>query len=122
MAERRFAALAELKKRPVSDSAETPLPPYALADTPPPVIAAAAMTEPARPANPAPQPAMAVPAGQGRGRPPGKRSDPDWKPRTILMRTKTHRRVSGILLERDDGPDLSELIDEVLTSWISKQA
>ena len=37
------------------------------------------------------------------------------------MRTKTHRRVSGILLERDDGPDLSELIDELLSDWISKQ-
>jgi hypothetical protein len=37
------------------------------------------------------------------------------------MRTKIHRRVSIMLLERDDGPDLSELVDQLLTEWISKQ-
>ena len=35
---------------------------------------------------------------------------------------KTHRRVSILLLERDDGPDLSELVDQLLTDWISKQS
>ena len=129
MAERRFAALATLKNRPPADPApeadvpelsQAPAPEEAKAPSPPP---SAAIQPPAPPAAPAPAAAPVVPAaGQGRGRPPGKRSDPDWKPRTILMRTKTHRRVSGILLERDDGPDLSELIDELLSDWISKQA
>ena len=94
-AERRFAALAQLRHRPVGEEA-------------PSDAATAAVVSPAL----APRP---------QGRPPGKRSDPNWKPRTILMRTKTHRRVASVLLERDDGPDLSELIDELLTEWLAKQ-
>ncbi|MCI0755332.1 hypothetical protein [Teichococcus vastitatis] len=119
MAERKFAALANLRR-------PDPLPPE-----PPP-----AMAEPVQPAveqaHPSPvplppptpvraSPPVLVEAGKGRGRPPGKRSDPDWAPRTILMRSKTHRRVSIMLLERDDGPDLSELVDQLLTNWLSKQ-
>ena len=142
MAERKFAALAELRRRPdpplledapAPDTAgdETPseavpagpepepvapsiAPAAALAPEPPPVAA----TVPA----PANVPAVVAPdAHRGRGRPPGKRSDPDWAPRTILMRSKIHRRVSIMLLERDSGPDLSELVDQLLTEWISKQ-
>jgi hypothetical protein len=94
--ERRFAALAQLRRRPEGEEARSD----------------AATSAAAIPPAPAPRP---------QGRPPGKRSDPDWKPRTILMRTKTHRRVAGVLLERDDGPDLSELVDELLTEWLTKQ-
>jgi len=54
------------------------------------------------------------------GRPPGKRSDPDWSPRTILMNRYTHKSVQRILLDTDDERDLSELIDELLRSWIDK--
>jgi hypothetical protein len=64
--------------------------------------------------------AIAPEIQKGRGRPPGKRSDPDWAPRTILMRSQTHRRVSIMLLEKDGSPDLSELVDELLREWISK--
>jgi hypothetical protein len=95
-AERRFAALAQLRRRSEGEEARSD------------AATAAAVVPPA----PAPRP---------QGRPPGKRSDPNWKPRTILMRTKTHRRVVGVLLERDDGPDLSELVDELLTEWLAKQ-
>ncbi len=56
------------------------------------------------------------------GRPPGKRSDPDWSARTILMNRHTHKNVQRILLETDDERDLSELVDELLRSWIDKQA
>ena len=100
MAERKFAALAGIRHRAervqdVTPEIETITPPFE-AEPPPPAV---------RPT----------------GRPPGKRSDPDWKPRTILMRTKTHRRVSGELLDQDEGPDLSELIDQLLTEWLEKQ-
>jgi hypothetical protein len=100
MAERKFAALAGIRHRAervqdVTPEIETSTPPFE-AEPPPPAV---------RPL----------------GRPPGKRSDPDWKPRTILMRTKTHRRVSGELLDQDEGPDLSELIDQLLTEWLEKQ-
>ena len=56
------------------------------------------------------------------GRPPGKRSDPDWSPRTILMNRHTHKSVSRILLEADSAQDLSEVIDDLLKAWIAKQA
>jgi hypothetical protein len=95
-AERRFAALAQIRRQPVGGESRP--------DTTAPIaITPSALT--ARP----------------QGRPPGKRSDPNWKPRTILMRTRTHRRVASILLERDDAPDLSELVDELLTEWLAKQ-
>ncbi len=132
MAERKFAALAELRRRPEPTPAE---------EAPAPEVSGKA--PPAEPTEPAPEPASAPPSvaaspppppapapaavpalgtQKGRGRPPGKRSDPDWAPRTILMRSKIHRRVSIMLLERDDGPDLSELVDQLLTEWISKQS
>jgi hypothetical protein len=116
MAERKFAALANLRQRePDPSPPDEPPPPKA-----PPVAAA---LEPLA-APPAIQVLTPVPPEpqKGRGRPPGKRSDPDWAPRTILMRSKTHRRVSIMLLERDDGPDLSELVDELLTEWVSRQS
>lgn len=56
------------------------------------------------------------------GRPPGKRSDPDWSPRTILMNRHTHKSVHRLLLETDDERDLSELVDELLRGWVDKRA
>lgn len=139
MAERKFAALAELRHRPDPPLTAAPATPDPAAVAPPiepptleqPPIAAAVPPTPLLPQVPASPPvpvattvaAVIAPVAQkGRGRPPGKRSDPDWSPRTILMRAKTHRRVSIMLLERDGGPDLSELVDELLTEWISRQA
>jgi hypothetical protein len=119
MAERKFAALAELRRRPAQ--ADPPADPPAelpQGHTAPPDAA----VPPALVPPPAPVLAPVVEQGRGRGRPPGKRSDPDWAPRTILMRSKTHRRVSILLLEREIGPDLSELVDQLLTDWISKQS
>jgi hypothetical protein len=115
MAERKFAALANLRQRDLDP------PP---ADEPPPseTPGVPAAHEPPVIPPPVQAPASVPPEAQkGRGRPPGKRSDPDWAPRTILMRSKIHRRVSILLLERDEGPDLSELIDELLVDWISRQ-
>jgi len=38
------------------------------------------------------------------------------------MNRHTHKNVQRILLETDDERDLSELVDELLRSWIEKQA
>jgi hypothetical protein len=56
------------------------------------------------------------------GRPPGKRSDPGWSPRTIMMNRHTHKSVARILLDTDAEQDLSELIDELLKVWVAKQS
>lgn len=102
MAERRFAALASLRQRAEGEGVAEERP------------------APAAPAATPTFESLAI-APRPMGRPPGKRSDPEWKPRTILMRTKTHRRVSGVLLEQDDGPDLSELVEQLLTDWLKGQ-
>lgn len=99
MAERRFAALAGIRQRAEGQGEQAPPPEERHeVEAPAPMISVRPM-----------------------GRPPGKRSDPDWSPRTILMRTKTHRRVSGALLDNTKGPDLSELIDQLLTEWLERQ-
>ena len=101
MAERRFAALAAIKRQAEEgQGAEVSPPPQERHEPLPP-----AQVAPVRPM----------------GRPPGKRSDPDWSPRTILMRTKTHRLVAGALLDNAKGPDLSELIDQLLTEWLDRR-
>jgi hypothetical protein len=71
--------------------------------------------EPPQPPSPAPEPPKI-------GRPPGKRSDPDWSPRTIMMHKHTHKSVARILLDTDDKRDLFELADELLREWTEKQA
>ena len=100
MAERKFGALAELRRRSEPETE--------------------ALVEEATPDS-ASHSSSRAEIPKGKGRPPGKRSNPDWKPRTILMRVKTHRRVSRLLLDEEDGPDLSELVDKLLTDWISRQ-
>lgn len=100
-AERRFAALTQIRRQAEGEG-----------DTPQGITAPVPVTSPLPVPHVSPRPA---------GRPPGKRSDPGWKPKTILMRTATHRRVSAVLLEQDDGPDLSELVDELLTKWLEQR-
>jgi hypothetical protein len=68
-----------------------------------------------------PEPPPELPAPVRVGRPPGKRSDPNCSPRTILMHRHTHKSVARILLDIDDPRDLSELIDELLRAWIDEQ-
>ena len=61
-----------------------------------------------------------APAGQGRG---GKRSDPAYSPTTFFVRKETKKKATRILL--DDayaGKDLSDLVEELLSEWVSKQA
>jgi hypothetical protein len=59
-----------------------------------------------------------VPMVRGRGRPPGKRSDPDYQPTTVLLRKQTKKTVTRLLEDRSAAQDLSELIEELLTEWI----
>lgn len=55
------------------------------------------------------------------GRPPGKRSDPEWKQFSVLLRRQNQRKAADILRDRDDPLDLSGLIDTLLEAWIKKQ-
>jgi hypothetical protein len=66
------------------------------------------------PALPITEPSVA----RGRGRPPGKRSDPDFQPTTLLLRKSTKRAANRILEDLDAGQDLSELTEGLLADWI----
>jgi hypothetical protein len=59
---------------------------------------------------------------RGRGRPPGKRSDPDYQPTTVLLRKQTKKIASRLLEDINAGQDLSDLIEHLLGEWIQKQS
>jgi hypothetical protein len=58
---------------------------------------------------------------RGRGRPPGKRSDPDFQPTTVLLRKHTKKTAARLLEDTSAAHDLSELIEQLLSEWIQKQ-
>lgn len=60
-------------------------------------------------------------AAKGRGRPAGKRSNPDYEPTTVLLRKLTKKAAVRMLEDTDAGLDLSELIEELLTERISRR-
>jgi hypothetical protein len=55
------------------------------------------------------------------GRPPGKRSDPEYKQYSVLLKKQTHRQVTSILRDREDSPDVSELLQRLLEQWLEQQ-
>jgi hypothetical protein len=59
---------------------------------------------------------------RGRGRPPGKRSDPDFQPTTVLLRKHTKRTAVRLLEDTNAAQDLSDLIEQLLSEWIQKQS
>jgi hypothetical protein len=102
----RFAALKSFREQ----AAETETP----ADAPEPYNPPA--PPPASPAAPS------IAAGKGRGRPAGKRSNPDFEPTTVLLRTKTKRAAGRLLEDTEADKDLSDLIESLLGEWISRRS
>jgi hypothetical protein len=56
-----------------------------------------------------------------RGRPRGKRSDPDFDQTTAYIRKDTYKAVRIALLEEGEGREYSELVEEVLSDWLKKR-
>ena len=56
------------------------------------------------------------------GRPPGKRSDPNYKQYSVLLKRQTHRKVSSLLRDRESEQDVSELVEQLLDKWLAEQA
>ena len=52
------------------------------------------------------------------GRPPGKKSDPDYAQVTVYLRKDNHLAAKKRLL--DDGKEFSELVNELVTAWLEK--
>jgi hypothetical protein len=63
---------------------------------------------------------MATELVRGKGRPPGKRSDPDYQPTTVLLRQQTKKMANRLLEDGNTGQDLSELIEQLLMEWIQQ--
>lgn len=56
-----------------------------------------------------------------RGRPAGKRSNPDFEPTTIFLRKATKKTANRTLEDSGIKQDLSELIESLLQQWISER-
>ena len=54
---------------------------------------------------------------EGRGRPPGKRSNPEWKLYSHFLKKKTQREAAALLVADDDGRDLSDVLQDLLEGW-----
>ena len=88
----KFGALAEFRHQPQEEGKTA-----AVVMTPPPLV-------------------------RGRGRPSGKRSNPEFEPTNVLLRKRTKKIAGRVLEDSDSGQDLSELIEELLDKWISTRA
>ena len=62
-------------------------------------------------------PARAEPVRR-KGRPLGKRSDPAWKLYSHFLKKQTHREVTNILRNEEDGRDLSDVLQQLLEEWL----
>ena len=61
------------------------------------------------------------PRERGRGRPPGKRSNPEWKLFSHFLKRRTQREAAAILQAEDQGRDLSDVLQELLEGWIAQR-
>lgn len=61
------------------------------------------------------------PPPASRGRPRGKRSNPEFTPLYGYIRKATHKEVK-IKLIRQGNQDLSELLEELLAAWLKSGA
>ena len=63
-------------------------------------------------------PARPAPEVVRRGRPPGKRSNPDFEQVTIYIRKKTHQDAKIELLKGEKRQEFSELVEDLLGKWL----
>lgn len=56
-----------------------------------------------------------------KGRPKGKRSNPDFEQITAYVRSQTYRDTKIALLQQDELEDFSELVEQLLTEWLRTQ-
>ena len=73
------------------------------------------------PASP-PAPVVISTKQQGRGRPRGKRSDPNFEQITAYIRKQTHQGVKIALLQEGSGQEFSELVEDLLARWLKARS
>ena len=55
------------------------------------------------------------------GRPKGKRSNPDYTQVTAYIRQDTYKDIRVLLLQKGDGQEFSELVEELLSEHLKTQ-
>jgi hypothetical protein len=61
-----------------------------------------------------------VESAKQRGRPPAKRSDPNYLGFTTYIRRDTHLKAKIALLQEGKNRELSELVESLLVEWLEK--
>lgn len=70
--------------------------------------------------SPAPDPQHPAAEPVRRVRPRSKRSDPAWRPYTLMLKTETHTEAAIILKRLDNGQDLSDVAQELFEQWVEE--
>ena len=65
--------------------------------------------------------AVQTPLAKKMGRPSGKRSDPKFTQVTAYIQSQTYRDVKVALLMGQEPQEFSELIEDLLSQWLSTQ-
>jgi hypothetical protein len=106
--QRKFGALASLRQRsPAADTEPVSAPIRSPATDTEAVTASIA--------NPAEEPA------RRKGRPAGKRSNPEWKLYSHFLKRRTQRDATAILQAEDNGRDLSDVLQQALEQWVAQR-
>jgi hypothetical protein len=64
---------------------------------------------------------LASPPVTKMGRPKGKRSNPDYTQVTAYIRQDTYKDIRVLLLQKGDGQEFSELVEELLSEFLKSQ-
>jgi hypothetical protein len=67
------------------------------------------------------RPPVAVSQAPAFGRKPGKRSNPEFKQYSVLLRKASQREATDILRRRDDGTDFGDLLQSLLEDWLQRE-
>ena len=54
-------------------------------------------------------------------KPQGKRSDPDWKQYSVLLKKASHKQASLLLRQKYEGIDISDLMQALLEQWLETE-
>jgi len=54
-------------------------------------------------------------------KPQGKRSDPDWKQYSVLLKKESHKQASLLLRQKYEGIDISDLMQALLEQWLATE-
>jgi hypothetical protein len=62
-------------------------------------------------------------AGTGKvGRPPGKRSNPNYKRLTVLVKKQTVKRAERLWDDLEPSRDMSDLVEQLLADWVQQHS